>query len=293
MKQHISLYLFSLILFLFVPAPTGAGSQTQSLPIPVFVGIAPHLEFCQRIGGRRIRAEILLPAGRSPALYAPTPDRIRALNQARLYFTLSLPFEKRLLEKLKQLPQHPQIINLQAGIKLRTMQGPAADPTSTHPDPHTWLDPRLAAHQAEIIATALTQIDPGGKSFYAANLRNLQRELEDLDRRLRQALKPLAGSTLLVYHPAFGYFAAAYGLRQLAVESEGKAPKGRALSQLISRARGEKIRVIFVQPQFDRRSAAAIAAAIDGTVIAIDPLARDYCANLLRIATSIRQQLKP
>ena len=298
MKRFYSLPLLLAILFFAVTVPAKATPRPEPLPIPVFVGIAPHLEFCQRIGDRRVRAEILLPAGRSPALYAPTPDRIRALSQARLYFTLGLPFEKRLLAKLKQLPRHPEIIDLQAGIKLRAMQQSATAATSpgaalSHPDPHTWLDPRLASHQAAIIAAALTRIDPGGKSFYAANLRNLQRELEELDHRLRQALKPLAGSTLLVYHPAFGYFAEAYGLRQLAVETEGKAPKGKALSRLISRARREGVKVVFVQPQFDRRSAATIAAAINGTVIAIDPLARDYCANLFRIATAIRQHLTP
>jgi zinc transport system substrate-binding protein len=99
------------------------------------------------------------------------------------------------------------------------------------------------------------------------------------------------GKTFMVFHPSFGYFADAYGLRQEPIELEGKNPTGRQLAEIIRRAREERIRVIFVQPQFSRKSAEVVARSVGAVVMPIDPLARDYLANLERIAETIAKGL--
>jgi len=97
---------------------------------------------------------------------------------------------------------------------------------------------------------------------------------------------------MYVFHPAFGYFADAYGLTQVPVEFEGKEPGARQLAGLIDRARADGVRVIFVQPQFSGKSAAVVAAAIGGAVIPINPLSRDYLANLEAMASAVEQGLR-
>ncbi|HOO46050.1 MAG TPA: zinc ABC transporter substrate-binding protein, partial [Deltaproteobacteria bacterium] len=92
-------------------------------------------------------------------------------------------------------------------------------------------------------------------------------------------------------HPAFGYFAQSYGLEQLAVEVEGKEPSARQLSDLIARARAEKVRIIFVQPQFSKKNAQTIAQAIGGAVVPINPLPEDYLRELEGMAEKIRDAL--
>jgi len=92
-----------------------------------------------------------------------------------------------------------------------------------------------------------------------------------------------------VFHPAWGYFADTYGLIQIPIEKEGKEPGARALTLLIGQARREHVKVIFVQPQFDRKSATQVARAIGGRVVAIDPLAPDYMNNLRGVARQISE----
>jgi zinc transport system substrate-binding protein len=75
----------------------------------------------------------------------------------------------------------------------------------------------------------------------------------------------------------------------VAIEIGGKEPGPKELSALIARARREKVRIIFVQPQFSRRSAEAIARAIGGAVVSIDDLARDYPAMLQGIADGLER----
>jgi zinc transport system substrate-binding protein len=97
----------------------------------------------------------------------------------------------------------------------------------------------------------------------------------------------------MVFHPSWGYFADAYQLQQIAIEHEGKQPGARALSQLIEQAKQNQIKVVFVQPQFDQRQAEQIARAIDGKVMAVDPLAANYIDNLRQVAQQFSQALQP
>lgn len=300
MKKRFPAACFTLLTIIFLVRITFVAEGVAAinrvrLPISIFVSIGPHLDFCQQIGGDRISVKLLLPPGKSPATYAPSPQKIQDLSRAQLFFKVGLPFEKALLKKIKALPKHPQIIDTQAGITLQPMQKEKHN-EHQHPqanlDPHSWLDPRLALKQATTIYAALSRIDPEGKELYLNNLNALAKKLKVFHENLAMVLEPFSETTIFVYHPAFGYFARAYKMHQLAVEIEGKKPKAKALAEFIKKAKAKRTRVIFVQPQFDQQSAKKIADMLNCTVISIDPLARDYCANLKHIAETIRKNMK-
>ena len=159
-------------------------------------------------------------------------------------------------------------------------------------DPHIWLSPRLVRVQARTIADALIEADPAGKATYEKNLASFLEDLDALDATLAEALAPVKGKTLMVFHPAWGYFADAYGLEQEPIEFEGKDPSGPQIARIIEMAKNEGVRVIFVQPQFSKISAMRVAEAIGGVVVSINPLARDYIANLERVADTVREALQ-
>ena len=158
-------------------------------------------------------------------------------------------------------------------------------------DPHTWLDPTIAMKQALIIRDTLINHDPDGQTEYKKNYKNLAADLTRLNQFLAETLKPYAGSTLFVFHPAYGYFCRAYGLRQRAVTPNGKNPGARHIARIIAQAQDEKARVIFVQPQFSNKAARTIAQAIEGKVVALDPLAYEYLENLESIGRQIKSSL--
>ncbi|MCI5133401.1 MAG: ABC transporter substrate-binding protein, partial [Candidatus Electrothrix sp. EH2] len=91
----------------------------------------------------------------------------------------------------------------------------------------------------------------------------------------------------------FGYFAHAYDLHQKAVEIEGKAPSPKQLYALVGQAKADKVKVLFVQPQFDRRNAQAVARAIKGELVVLDPLAENIEQNLRQMAEAVRTALTP
>jgi len=96
----------------------------------------------------------------------------------------------------------------------------------------------------------------------------------------------------MVFHPAWGYFADTYGLKQIPVEIEGKHPKPAQLKDLIEYATQNAIKVIFVQPQFSAKSADVIARGIGGQVVWADPLAEAWSLNLRKVANEIKAALR-
>ena len=275
--------------------------------LSVFVSIVPQAYLAQRVGGQRVTVEALVQPGQSPHNFAPTTAQMARLAGSRIFFTVGVNFEKSVVAKIAAAHPHLKIVDTRQGIRLRQMtarhdhehhaehghtdeHAPGREPVA--PDPHVWLSPRNAVIIARNISQALKAADPAHAAEYEKNLAACVADLKALDARIAAALAPLKGREFMVFHPAFGYFADDYGLKQLPVEIEGKDPDARALGHLIETAKAKKIRIIFVQPQFSSKRAQAVAEAIGGAVVPMDPLARDYLGNLGDMARKIEEALK-
>lgn len=272
-------------------APAAGPTDGATDPkLSVVVSIPPQAYFVERVGGERVAVEVIAGPGDDPHTFEPTPRRMAAVTGADIYFRIGVPFEETLVAKLAASAPGLRIVDTRAGIRLRAMaSGHDHAGHADSMDPHTWLDPLLVETQAATIAAELARSDPAGADVYSRNLARFITDLHGVHSQLEEALRPLEGSAMLVFHPAFGYFAERYGLRQIAVEMEGKEPSPRQLADLVALARETGTRVVFVQPQFATKSAQAIAREIGGTVVPLDPLARDYLANLRAIAEAIRR----
>ncbi len=257
----------------------------------VFVSIGPQAYFVQRIGGEHVRVEVLLSPGMGPDSYDPSAKQLARLSRSDAFFRIGVPFENKLMPKITSIMPQLKIVDTRQGITLRKMQS-THDCAGDHDDhagrdPHIWLSPQLVKQQARTICKALQKLDPEHAAYYDSNLREFLTDLDKLDAKIAKTLAPMKGQTFFVFHPAFGYFADAYGLTQQAVEIEGKKPSAKQLGKLIGQARAKGARIIFVEPQFPSQSAQRIAQAIGGTVVPIDPLAEDYMKNLANIAEKI------
>jgi zinc transport system substrate-binding protein len=159
-------------------------------------------------------------------------------------------------------------------------------------DPHIWLSPRLLKIQAATMARTLGQLDPAHQGDYQRNLEAVVRELDDLDRAIAAKLVASRGKPFFVFHPAWGYFADDYGLRQVAIEVEGKDPTDQELTEVQRAARLAGAQIILVQPEISGRGARAVAAATGARVELADPLAYDVPASLLKVADLIAAAVK-
>lgn len=316
----------SAVVFIVLFSAAAGPAMGISPKYRAFVSILPQKYFVERVGGDLVHVSVLVGPGRSPHTYEPTPRQMAELAKARIFFRIGVPFENSLMPKIESTFKDLTVVDLREGIKLRTMdvedehhdeekptqagkepQGhrgegnregkePAREEDDhTHEagerDPHIWLDPLLVKIQAKTICDALTKLAPKNANVYQKNLRKFQDDLDRINATVTEALAPLKGKELFVFHPAYGYFSDRYGLKQEAVETGGKEPSAKQLSALIAKAKAAGVRVIFVQPQFDRKNAETIAKAIGGAVVSLDPLAADYIKNLRDMAQKVRSAL--
>ena len=259
----------------------------------IMVSIPPQKTFVQAIAGEEVDVMVLLKPSQSPNTFSLTPRLLAGAMQAEVYFLMGIPMEEPIIAKLQRQTHSIQFIDTSLGIRKRSIEDHShghLENDSPHPhitDPHIWLSPGLVIVQLQHYYRALKELLPDKEELLNKNLSGFRRFLRETDEKLSQMLKPFAGNTVFVYHPAFGYFLNRYGLRQETVEIRGKQPSPKQLQYLIRSIKVHNAKIIFVQPQFDRKSAKAIADSIGGTVMGIDPLAENYVENLLHMGESI------
>ncbi|WP_167506078.1 metal ABC transporter solute-binding protein, Zn/Mn family [Desulfosediminicola flagellatus] len=291
MKKILLLLLISLCFL--------AGSSSYAA-VEVFVSIPPQKWLVDKVGGEQVTSRVLVGEGQDPHTFSPTPRQMAALSRAKIWFIMEMEFEEQLVKKVKQVAPDLQIIDIAHHVqKISAVEDEHGEEHHGHDDhndheakdPHVWLSPPNLMIMAEEISETLAQVDTANRSVYSANLADVKAELLLLHKENSKKLAPYSGNSFYVFHPSFGYFASAYGLKQEAVETGGKSPGPRQLSKLIAQARAEKVKVIFVQPQFDPKSARAVAAAIGGEVVPLNALAADVAGNLKIMATKIEAAL--
>ena len=143
----------------------------------------------------------------------------------------------------------------------------------------------------ENLYEGLVKIDPDNKEYYTKNKDVYINSLKELDSTIMQTFSGLKTRKFMVYHDSWGYLAYDYGLEQIPIEKEGKEPTPEGIATLIDQARENNITIIFASPEFEIQTAKTIAEEIDGTVILISPLAKDYIENLKRMSDEISKSL--
>jgi len=272
---------------------TETKNLTTQEKIIIGVTILPQAEFVEKIGGDKVKVIVMVPPGASPHTYEPTPNQMIDLSNAKMYAAVGsgVDFEIAQMDKIRDVNKDMLVINCSNGIEFMEMLEDEEEHEEHHhkgnKDPHVWLSVKNAKIMVKNIYDGLVKIDPENKEYYKANMNAYLAELDKLDREISEKLKNLHNRKILVYHPAWGYFCRDYNLTQIAIEKEGKEPTPQGIQNLIKQAKENDIHVIFTSPQFSTKSAETIASEINGTVILINPLAKNYTENMYKIVDAI------
>ena len=291
----------------------------------VSVSVLPQKHFVEKIAANTLDINVIIPAGVDEHNFDFKPATMQRLEKSDIYFTIGLEFERVFADKFQSNFANLQVIDTGKDLRnLATSHTHSKDDHDEHHNhaghddhdhdehaqgkdehhahkhsnshetpsasaPHIWRAPILVKIQASTIAKALIAKYPQNKALYEANLAQFQAELDALNAEISALFEKSKNKKFIIYHPSLGYFAARYHLVQIPVEIEGKEPKTKDLQRLMSVAKKEKIKTIFVQKGFSQNAAKSLAKELKASVVELNHLSDDYSKNLLEIAKKIAQ----
>lgn len=276
---------FGLVIVLSALLAPGQGAEPPCR-YDVIVSIPPTRYLVRAIAGEGLCIALIVPPGLSPHSFEPNARDALKLTDAKIWFQIGEGFEHRLDPLFSQATQR---INLCDRLLPSSSEPHHGGCNCAVNDTHIWLCPHLLKEQAKIIASALSACFPEKRVLFEANLAAFLNKLDYVDQELIALTRAPLHRTVLVVHPAFGYFCKTYGFSQLAIEENGKEPSPRYLHALVERAHREELQRIFIAPQYSTKEAEVLAHELNAELISIDPYAENCLDTLRMIATQFSQ----
>lgn len=267
-----------IVLILVIVAGLAGCADGSGAGRSVVAAFYPLAYVAETIGGNAYQVENLTPAGAEPHDLELSPREVGAIESADVVLYLSHGFQPAVSKAAEQA--HGKRVDALAGLALRDS------------DPHVWLDPMLFERVALKIGRALQR--PAGP---------VVAKLKQLDREYRKGLRNCARREIVTSHAAFGYLAARYGLRQVAItgtapESE---PSPRQLAHVIEVVRRTHATTVFFEPLVSPRLAETVAREVGARTARLDPIEAltadeekrgdDYVTLMQRNLTALRKAL--
>lgn len=267
------------LIFLLVGCKTEPDKSIEA-KINISVTVLPYKDFVENVGGDKVNVNVLIPPGVSPHDFELTPKQIRKIYKSDLYFKVGevFIFEKVWLDKIISTSKKIKIIDCSQGIQ------------TIGNNHHLWLGMKEAKIIVNSIYEGLAELSPANKEYFFNNKVAYLNKLDSAETIIDNLLIGNSGKSIFVFHPAFVYFLDKYGIKEIAIEKDGKHPHAFELSHLIESAKQVGAKTIFVQPQFDTTSALTIAEEIGAELIYIDSLPKNYISNQIEVAKKIGEQ---
>ncbi len=254
-------------------------------PPRVVVSITPIHSLVAGVMAGVAEPTLLVRGSASPHNYMLKPSQRRKLQRADLVVWVGESVESFLPRVLRGLPARTEQIELMAltGMVLLPPRNgglwPPADVVHhahhhAGADGHLWLDPRNAKLIISSVAERLSALDPAHADRYRHNQRTLLQRLDALDRELAQRLTHIRDKPYLVFHDAYHYLEARYGLNAvgaISVHPERK-PGARRITQIRQEIAQLGVRCIFSEPQFPTSTTAVISEGFNLKSAVLDPM---------------------
>jgi manganese/iron transport system substrate-binding protein len=255
------------LLVAVVAAACGRGTTPAEGDIPagtlrVVTTTTILADLVAQVGGSRVHVDSLVPKGGEVHTFDPTPSDVRRVAEADVVFMNGLDLDGWLGNLVVDAGTDAPVVKLGENLPGVTyLAGGGQDAAAVNP--HLWLDASYASKYAERISETLAAADPVNAAAYRDQAAAYSRTLADLDTELRAKMDtiPAANRTVISFHDAFPYFAAAYGLAidGTIVDAPGQDPSAGQIASLVGVVREKGIKAIFAEAQFSEDLARAIA----------------------------------
>ena len=297
--MHRLFFFISSLLLIF----SGCSSKLEKADPIVFVSILVYKPLVQELCDGVAKVEAIIPPFADIHFFEPKPSDVKELTKGVIWFGLGELFEKKLLASL-QNKTAIEYVNLSDHIRTISIGSFSCDhhghnhdhdhdhnhdhdPLSR--DLHIWMSPVSMLEQISVMKGYLIERFPEKSALIEANSVRVIKKLSNLNHEIEKILAPYSGSSILVSHPALGYFCDTYKINQISIECEGKSPSPKDLEALLQKLKHTQIRCAFTQRGFPNQAAQRISSDLHFPLYDLDPYDIHYEENLIKIANQITQ----
>src|SRR6185312_15076202 len=207
------------------------GSETSAGGEELVAAFYPLAFAAEQVAAAGVDVVDMTRAGEEPHDLELSPRDVTRIKGAKLVVYAGHGFQ----------PAVEDAVHGRSGPSIDVLDHVRVRGTGDDVDPHIWLDPVRYAQVTRAIASAL------GEPARAAPF---VRRLSALDRELARGLRTCQRRTIVTSHAAFGYLAARYGLRQVALVGLAPAaePSPATVARLADTVRATGASTVFTEP---------------------------------------------
>ena len=307
MKTHVTIVV-SIMVLAVVAAARPAAAQLR-----VVATTEDLASLTQEVGGDRVKVMAIAKGYQDPHFVDPKPSFILELNRADLLVLVGRDLELGWLPTLitsarnaKIQPAAAGYLDASAGVKI--LEIPTGQITramgDVHPqgNPHYWLDPGNGRVIAQSIRDRLSQLAPADRAYFAERYDAFDARLSEAERRWEALMAPFKGRKLVTYHRSWPNLMERFGLDVIGyVEPKpGVPPSPSHTLTLMGEMKAQGVKVIVVEPYFEKRTPQSIANQVGGQVLELAPSVggtkevTDYIAlfdfDLSQLVAALKQQ---
>ncbi|MEO8070939.1 MAG: metal ABC transporter substrate-binding protein [Acidobacteriota bacterium] len=238
----------------------------------------------REIGGDKVEVVALAKGYQDPHFVDPKPSFILALSRADLLIAVGRELEIGWLPSLLTSSRNSKIQPgangyLDASLNVKILDIPTGQLTramgDVHPEgnPHYWLDPNNGRMIAQAVRDRLSQLDAANKAYFQQRYQDFDSRLAASEKRWDATMAPYKGTKIVTYHRSWPNFMDRFGLTVMGyVEPKpGIPPSPSHTIELINAMKAQGVKLVVVEPYFDKKTPEAIATQVGGTVLELAP----------------------
>jgi manganese/zinc/iron transport system substrate-binding protein len=246
--------LTPLVLFLALGSLSLIGCGPSRPPADVLATTSIIGDAAERIAGGTVRVEVLMGPGTDPHRYQPSAGDLGRLSSSRLVLFNGLHLEGKMTEHLEHAPGGRAVAVTRDLPEDKLLR---AEVDGGEHDPHVWFDVARWKTCVGTIRDAMIEKFPEHAATFRANAEAYLKELDDLDREVREKANTLTKEqrVMVTSHDAFRYFADAYkfevkGLQGVSTGAESGTADVSTLAKYIA---DHKVTAIFTETSVPER----------------------------------------
>lgn len=284
-------FILPILILCLLSVSCGTPQNKDDSPV-ITVSIPPFEYFIAAVADSDFVINVMLPPGADHHSWEPLPGQIASLAGSEAFVINGrLGFEFAWMTRFREVNPEMKIIDISERINLIEPAGEEAHENHGYEhegaDPHYWMSPKEAKNIAAVVRDLAVTLKPSEASRYNENYNQLIKKIAEVDSTVTAMFNVAGSKTFMIYHPALIYMTRDYGIEQISFEDEGKDPSPARMKELVDLARSKDIKIIFVQAEYDAKSAAVLAKETGAELITINPMNSEWETAVIEVAEAL------